>query len=376
MRLPSPLILSIVPFYLWSVVSFFWTINPTLTEKRLFTYTLLLVLVSLIWEFANEPRSYVRLMQAYVLGAVVSVMVTLKNYASGHQVGGYFRYAADNFDPNDLAVMLALAIPMAWYVALGLERHPNRWIRSARWIYFLFPVLSVGGILLTASRTGLIAAGVGLMIIPWTLRRLSFRSKSIMSAAMIVFAAVVPARVPAHTWDRLATTTTELTSGTLNRRTVIWEGGITAYSDRPIFGAGAGAFRTASAPYLLVDHAAHNAFLSILVETGLVGFLLFVAVLAMAGVFISRMPPLGLKLWLLLSLIWGAGANTLAWEDHKPTWLLLALLALHSAAAQRPTGGTDDVPVPYARTGDDNDSVAAPLRGEPVAVVALHEPSR
>jgi O-antigen ligase len=239
------------------------------------------------------------------------------------------RYAAPNFDPNDLALTLALAIPLAWYVAVRKNG------KIDRWIYFAYPALGLGAVFLTASRAGLVCSALALLIIPWTLPRLSLRSKVVLSTCALVSSVVIATHIPAHTWARLASTESDLTQGTLGNRTVIWRAGVMAYSRHPIMGAGVGTFKTVVGEFLAVDHEAHNTFLSILVDVGFIGFLLFATALFVAVVLIWRMPPLEFKLWLIQGLTWAAGVNTLAWEDRKPTWLILALLAVHSAAVWR-----------------------------------------
>ena len=74
---------------------------------------------------------------------------------------------------------------------------------------------------------------------------------------------------------------------------------------------------------------AHNTFLSVLVELGVVGAALLLALLASMLYCAIRMRYLERCLWISLLLTWMIGVSALTWEYHKPTWLLFGLLTAH-----------------------------------------------
>ncbi|MCX5811024.1 MAG: O-antigen ligase family protein [Proteobacteria bacterium] len=76
--------------------------------------------------------------------------------------------------------------------------------------------------------------------------------------------------------DRLNKTTTHIT--TLTYRTVTWKIGINAFLDKPLLGYGAGTFEHAYRKYYnatLYTKYAHNVFIKIMVELGLLGLISF-----------------------------------------------------------------------------------------------------
>jgi len=80
---------------------------------------------------------------------------------------------------------------------------------------------------------------------------------------------------------------------------------------------------------------AHNSFLSVLVEVGLIGFVLFGIILTIAIVKAWNHPKWDKSFWLSLLLVWAIGASSLTWEHRKVTWLFLSLVVASAALTSR-----------------------------------------
>jgi len=78
-----------------------------------------------------------------------------------------------------------------------------------------------------------------------------------------------------------------------------------------------------------MSYPAHNTFLSVLVELGVAGALLLLALLASLYYSALRMPYVEKCFWIVLLTTWVVGVSALTWEYYKPTWLLFGLLAAH-----------------------------------------------
>jgi O-antigen ligase len=320
-------------FVLWAGATYFWSLAPGATAARGWTFVQLLAMAWLIWDQARVPDRPPQLMQAYVCGAVLASLATLVRYAQNQQTY-YRRYAAAGFDPNDLALTVALSIPMAFYLAL---RARGVW----PWVYRAAVLPAIAAILLAASRTALIGALLAFCFVAFTWRE-SDRAQRIAGVVLLGVLLLGMFRLaPSASRERLSSLPAELTQGTLHNRTRIWKAGLKVLKHHPLAGAGAAAYPVAVEPALgrpaLEGHeyVAHNTFLSVAVETGLIGAALFGAMLAVLAVFVWIMPFTERALWAVMLAVWAAGVSTLTWEHRKPGWLIFALIMTQWALAFR-----------------------------------------
>lgn len=318
-------------FVAWSAATWFWSVDRDATLARAWTFAQLLAMAALIWNFCRTQVRQRHMLEAYVAGAVVSAAATIVRYALNQQTY-WRRYAAPGFEPNDLGLTVALAIPAALYLAL---RAPGWRI----WLYRTAIVVLLAAVLLTASRTALVATFISFLFVVFTWRQTSSAQK--ISAVVLVglLALSLVRLAPSPSRERLATLPTELTRGTLNKRTSIWKAGLKVLKRHPILGIGSGAYPKAVEPYLAKVpgqiNVAHNTFLSVLVECGMAGFVLFGVLLLALGLFVWAMAGADRALWLTMLLAWGAGVQTLTWETRKPTWVIFALIMTAWALAFR-----------------------------------------
>jgi O-antigen ligase len=324
-RFPNLALALAAVWVLWSAATWFWSLDRYVTSVRAVTRVELLAMLWLIWELCRGAARQSQLIEAYVAGAVAASVMTFARYAL-HIQTYWRRYAAAGFDPNDFGLVLALSIPMALYLAL----ESRDW---RAWLYRGAALASGCAIVLTASRSGLIATFVAFAFAICTWRRAG-TAQRISTAVLFVVLLLAPVRLaPAPQRSRLATIPSEVSQGTFHDRTRIWKSGLKAFKGHLLLGVGAGAYPEAVRPWMGrptvpgFQYVAHNTYLSVLVETGAVGFGLYSLMLAVLAVFIWTMPPAERALWGVAAAVWAVGVSTLTWEQYKPGWLIMALIA-------------------------------------------------
>lgn len=333
----QPVAVLIIGLYvLWTFAGLIWSIEPSSTIGYASTFLQFFVLIVALWQIFDDEAGRVAIMQAYVVGCVIAVLDGIRNFATGNEAV-YLRFSVSNTDPNEYALVLALGIPMAY----ELFTRSSRVVRVLN--LMLVPVLIVG-IILSSSRGGTVAAAVALTVFPLGFRALDRFSRRVILTVIGLGVVAVPfywaqiASTVGTNLERIGTLGSELTSGTLNERSTIWSGGLTAFSERPLLGSGGGTFPAALENVMGMRQVAHNTFISVAVEMGAIGFVLFMAVLLTVAIPLLRrlnarsMPSLVLLATLLV------GITPLSWEFRKPLWLVLTLLMmLRSVQVERHT---------------------------------------
>ena len=327
LRPPGALQWVVLAFFLWFCCSCFWTIDQAVTLTRMRAYFQEMMIVWLVWEFAESPLHLRSMLRAFVAGSWVLAILTLANFASPQSIAeGQVRFVAYGQDPNDVARFLDLGLPLA---ALSLNSE-TRW--PARLLAVGYLPLGLVAVLLTASRGGFLAALLALAGCIVLLMRSHGRIVLAGVYSLPVLAAGLWFTVPHQTFERLATIPELLARGDLNQRSNIWSAGWHAFIRAPILGTGAGSFVGAAG--LSPIDTAHNTVLNILVGGGLCALFLAIAILALAARSVLQAHgPLRIALATAL-LVWTMTAMVASVEESRTTWFLIALIALAGRLAE------------------------------------------
>jgi O-antigen ligase len=262
-------------------------------------------------------------LQAYVLGSYVCIASTVSNYLSGTTAAQWeVRYSATGVNAVDLALLLLLGIPLAWHLFLITDERKNRILKIINIAYI---PLAVFAVFLTASRTSLFAIVPAIIFILWP-KRLNAGRVMIVLVFLAVSLFIIWSILPAQVFERLATTFSSIGSADIGGRVSLWGKTIAVFLEHPIIGSGSGTLKMAIGTW------AHQTFLSVLAETGLIGFLLFIFTIAFVVNQAARMPNENSRLWFSVLFVWIIGILALSWETKKATWLLLNFVIMEGAA--------------------------------------------
>ncbi len=313
-------------FVAWSFFSFFWSNAPGATFHKVGTLVQLLAVVYLVWDQVAGQRELVVLIRVFLVGAFAASALTMLAAATGRATEGA-RFASNNAGPNNTGALLSVAVALTF---LLLRADTDR---RYRLLYVTFlPVFSTA-LILTASRTAAISLAVGLAVIAFDRHVLTVRRVTRLLPIALVAIVLAVLLVPTKSFDRLGTTSSEISSGTLNGRTLYWKLCLHLFYHRPLQGIGSGAFPQTN--LLLGDRGivAHNAFLSILAELGAVGISLFLGALFFAARGLLPLPQDLRRAWAAAGITWAIGASALTWEVRKITWFLLAIALVQARVA-------------------------------------------
>lgn len=318
-RKPHPLHIAVFLYVIWNAVTLLWTVDVGLTTGRLETYVQLFAMAVIIWDLYTTPEALRAGLQAYVLGAYVTIAGTVANYLSQPNSEG-FRYAAAGFGENQIGVIMALGIPVAWY--LNLPEFERKRTPAIRLLNYLYAPAALLVILLSGSRAGIIATLPGLFFIIWSLKNLSLLRRVLAFAVLTSLLLALPSLAPQTAFERLAAVRTSAGQVDLGSRAEIFRAGLDVFLEHPITGAGSGAFRPASEQ----SQSPHSSFLALLAEQGIIGFGIFSAVMVMAIHYGRYQPKLRSRLWLAILFIWIIHSLAHEFLHLKQPWVFLSFV--------------------------------------------------
>jgi len=269
------------------------SVYPYLTKIELLkwaSYFLLFFLTMESFETEAHVRQFVWLLLS--LGFAVSLFGIIQHFTFNGKlywlvplppgVGPFGPFV----DPDHFAGFVELTAPLGF--ALLLFR---AWRREQLTVLLLFTIVPVGAVILSASRGGIIGLALEFALLAFLSRRQRVGRRQLLGAATIVLVAgyfIVWLGV-SKAIERFALLAHEGISREL--RVSIYQDTWRMVLDRPWFGTGLGTLVAVYPRYasfyngLTVDHA-HNDYLELLAETGIVGGLLglsFIGLLFLRG---------------------------------------------------------------------------------------------
>jgi O-antigen ligase len=317
----------ILVFIFWNAISVFWSRNADRSVEHIMTWVQIFLMVCILWDLYTTHEAVQAALQMYVLGGYVALGSTVINFVTGNTFY-YGRFSAAGTSPDDLGALLAIGITMAWYLAASNNNAIFRWLK---WVNYAYIPAALLGIALSGTRLALVAAIPGFLFGLASLTRLRMSTRIAIFVFLITAGYFSLPLIPQESFERLGTTGNEISSGDLNGRLELWTQGMASFERNPLLGVGSNMYRSVN----VENKVAHNSFISVLVELGLVGLILFGCILATAIRQILSQPIWEKRMWLAVLAGWAAAASTLTWEYRKPTWLFLCLIVASSAVIEQ-----------------------------------------
>jgi O-antigen ligase len=376
-----PMFFGVLVFFLvWVVLSLGWSEAPSHGFESAARYLLNALLFLIVFTAIRNRQHVVWLLSAFVAASTLSAMYGLVVPPPPDNEG---RLAGSLGEPNELAAVLVAGMILAVALAVIARRRP-----LTRFALIVAAALSLVCNFLTLSRGGLVALAVAMVAAiaiggRWRPQALAVAGSTL--ACLLVFFGFVAS-------TEQVGRVTEVGGG--SGRSDIWTVAWRMVEDNTATGVGVGQFQASAVHYLIAPgslpradliidapHVAHNLYLQVWTELGLVGLIPFLCILGFpllcalraAHVF-ERSGDTDMEIVSRAVFVGLVGILTadffLSAQFSKQLWLLLGLgPALLSIATRPPKRAASD-PEPTVV------SPLAPQRLEPVPALPTGLPSR
>jgi O-antigen ligase len=272
----------------WVTLSLVWAVDPSAAVREFWAWWVSAAILTVVATSLSTPRHLTLICAAFVVGALISVVAGFVPGAAVVSDAGSdaSRLGGSYGDPNYLAAGLVPAVALVAGLAAVFKSPGQRAL-----LLGAAAVLAIG-LVATGSRGGIVAAAVaGLMAV--LLARGKRLSILAMLATGVAIAGVWIVASSSGNWDRIR----EFDTGT--GRVDLWTIALRIGEAKPLGGVGLAGFQENSDRYLrqpgrlpsgnlgaqlVLDqpHVAHNTYLQMFAETGIIGLALLIGVILAA----------------------------------------------------------------------------------------------
>jgi O-antigen ligase len=278
-----------------------------------------------------------------IFSAAVSVLFGLKAYIDGQNpfselgVGGLLVNdvritGASGIDPNAYSILLIVAL--VWAVVCAVEKKDK-----FRWVYVISAGLILTGIGLTYSRSAYLTLIASLMFLLFKIRKLLTPTHIVALLLLMLSALPFAPDSIVDRFDTLFNTAQRQSDTSVQRRTNYYNVAANILKDHALLGCGPGNFpvlhqmaKYQDAPVLVgVPRMAHSMYLTVITESGVIGFIFFTGFLVSTYVtqreIHKRLPGnfnFGLALICAFTALLVMGLF-LHLQETKYLWLVLAM---------------------------------------------------
>jgi O-antigen ligase len=336
----------------WTAISITWAAESGPVIEAVIRYAPNAMLFPIVFSAIRTRRQLTWILGAFVVGALVSAVYGLFVHTDPNATD---RLSGAAGNANETAAALVAGAALAGALAATLREQPILRLAAAVGV-----PLCAYALFLTLSRGGLVALGASLVAAIVVAGR--WRAGVAVLAVVAALGSVTYFGVFAPADAKARVTTIEGGTG----RTDVWKVGWRMVQSAPLHGVGAGNFAKVSVHYLLrpgsikradfiVDtpKVAHNMYLEVLAELGIVGLVLFLGIIGFSLVCLVRAIRAfdrteDRRLEILSRAVFVALVGILASdffgsrEFSKQLWLLLSLAPALLAMAQAQLAREED----------------------------------
>jgi O-antigen ligase len=270
----------LIGFLSWALLSAYWAEVPAQAVDTTTRYFQNMILFLIVYTAIRERKHVMWVAWAWLAGATFATVPAMLNPPT-YEDDLTVRISGTIGDPNELAALLVAGVVFAGVLtAVTRDKPPLRLAAGGAVVLFLL------GIFYTVSRGGLLALGVALIAACLLAGR--WRGRALVVAGLGISIVVIYFASFAGLDARDRVTTVQGGTG----RSDLWKIGWRMFEDEPIRGIGSGNFPISSIHYLVqpgvierddfiisTPKVAHNTYLQILAELGIVGLAMFITII-------------------------------------------------------------------------------------------------
>jgi putative inorganic carbon (hco3(-)) transporter len=274
----------LIAFPVWAFTSALWAQDAVAAVSSSLRYAQNVLLVFIVYSALRRPLDFRRLVWAYIVGALISLVLALAAGPTPSSTGSGSYRLGGRFGAGDPNWFAALLLPAIVFAAFLLVTERSRVTRAAlAGLVLLFTI----GLLQTESRGGIIAlaaTGVASFFVAGRIR-----GRALIATALVAIVGVTYFGFVASPASRARVT--RLNSADSSGRNDLWRIGLAMADDHPLLGVGSGNFTVVSPRYAerafdivninyVVDtpKVTHNTYLNVADELGIPGLAIFAAI--------------------------------------------------------------------------------------------------
>jgi O-antigen ligase len=337
---------TLLALMVWSLASLTWASDRSLTLHSVSRLVQLVALIFVTYSAVRKSGDLLILVWAFLIGAVVTC-----GYALANGTLHYGRLTGGIFNPNPFAAEVVAAIVMAIFLLISTRRV------SLRLLLLAFVSLFAVAFVETQSRSGILALAAAFAFAWVVAGPLRGRLSAVILISGAIGLSYYVYVAPPQFRERVTSIATGASEASPLREDT-WQIALQMTRAHPVHGVGLGNFPARESQYFASNLnivqvgslqrfqlVVHNTYLEILAELGIVGLMLFVAVLAMTigralGMLAQGVGEGGTRLLARAITAATVGVMTsqvfISGEYSKQLWLLLGMAVAVASLGYQP----------------------------------------
>lgn len=331
---------------LFALLFIFWAIlsNPeaALTASYrnwLFTFVQLWILLALSGTMLKETKYQKTVMVIFAIAAMISAIFAIFQGNITEDALTSARVSGLATNANQAARYFVVAMIFFYYLRMK-SKDP-----MSRFLFLLGIIITFLGVFFTVSRSGILllfgAAGLILIMQPQTKNKASL-------VALVLTGLLILSFFSDNIFKIIGSIFPSITEGTdtVGLRYNLWRAGWGMWLDHPIQGVGIGMYNSNLWRYMqgligptVGKASSHNTYIQVLSETGIIGFVLFMAMLvnALKNLWPSKDNTQQgdddfRHMWLIILIVISVGGITITDLANKLLWMVMGISITYSDA--------------------------------------------